>query len=884
MKKPNTNNYYYKLLKKKYNTSEIVRSQIAEIKSKVKEIVIKEPLRSFFVDFKGQVVDNSFEKTLEIVSKRLFHKGKIDSFNTIKKRGIVEANITATQTEIDELIQYLMKRHLVLHCKGGISKDASNMLIIDEGEQKELNDFTPDHIDRNYVTTAKTCEKYTGRLSGYLIVNGLPLTTRTLGSELRFNQIVTKNKVFTNTGLKEIFLHLHFVTLILILDLEQHYFKFRIFKAQEDDLKRVEENIENLGLFTELFEHISSEENPLLFNNDLFFDLIKLERIVEKGSWESLPAYDSYIYSATKRLNDQFKFLEEYGLFLTYANCIEKFIEKLDKKISKHNSDFQNEHNNLNSNYHELKRLESFSIHPLLKNDYLEMMNSFRKLLAHVDSVSIQDNGSSSLEDVQEESGSSVKLSNGFVATIKDRVKALLSSETDSPKMPISHKKLTLSTEQEEGMLNLLSKVKEKIQKISRLETVSGKNAYLEARKNVPYLTNLSDALDQLKKLIKDIEHGKDMQYQFRNIFDRKNSFVILFNKLSKLVRFETEHEQKMVQEILNDLQKLLHDRPLKEDNYEDILDNINRLEDFVNTKKDSSPKKSDAILADLQKLLHDEPLNEDNYAKILDNVNSLKDFVISKKGSSLTEADTISPFAQEINQNKTFKTIINIKTGIQNIIEKEKQIRQVDTFKEDSEFLFYSEKELNSFLKELVEFHKKLKLTNYYDNKLNSKKIEKEFDKLIVEVNDIEDRISSRKRNKNNIIHKESRRYVDYLKSSQVARKNLEKPIILAQNQIAQALGFIKTIKGFIDQHSFVHSGVSTSVLFDQITYLLSNTDVRLFDMASLTEDMYNNSVSTIFRYQVGEKFTEPNKKGIENLMRRIEKKTIVKTYQNQK
>jgi hypothetical protein len=154
----------------------------------------------------------------------------------------------------------------------------------------------------------------------------------------------------------------------------------------------------------------------------------------------------------------------------------------------------------------------------------------------------------------------------------------------------------------------------------------------------------------------------------------------------------------------------------------------------------------------------------------------------------------------------------------------------------------------------------------------------------LIIEVNDIEDRISSRKRNKNNTIYKESRPYVDYLKSSQIARKNLEKPIILAQNQIAQALGFIKTIKGFIAQHSFVHSGVSTSVLFDQITFLLSNTDVRLFDMASLTEDMYNNSVSTIFRYQVGEKFTEPNKKGIENLMKKIEKKTIVKTYQNQK
>jgi len=192
-KVPETKNFYLKLLEKKFHSSENIRSQIAEIKKRVKDIVFEEPLKSFSVSLQGEVIGNSFEKTLKIVSKHLFYKGKIDSYKTVKKQGLVEANITATQTELEELIQLLMKRHLVLHCKKGIPKGASNMLIIDEEEEKQLNDFTPDSIDCNYVTTAKTSEKYTGRLGGYLIFNGLPLTTKTLGSELRFNEIVTTN-------------------------------------------------------------------------------------------------------------------------------------------------------------------------------------------------------------------------------------------------------------------------------------------------------------------------------------------------------------------------------------------------------------------------------------------------------------------------------------------------------------------------------------------------------------------------------------------------------------------------------------------------------------------------------------------------------------------
>lgn len=828
MKTPDTESYYYKLLTKKFRTSEIVRSQIAAIKEKMKKDVVKEPLKLFSVNFKGQVIENSFEQTLKIISKRLFHKGKIDRYKTIKERGMVVAHFTAAQTELEELIRYLMKRHVVLHCKKGIPKGASNMLIIDEDEQKQLKDFTPDYVNCNYVTTAETCEKYTGVLGDYLIVNGLPLTTKTLGKEFRFNEIVTTNKVFTSTGLKEIFLNLHFITLVLMLDLEQHYFKLRILNAQEKDLKAVEDNIDNLGLFTELFEHITSKANPLLYNSELFIDVIRLEHIIEKDSWKSLPAYDSYVYSATNRLNNHFKFLEEFGLFQTYANCGEKFIDKLNKKLLQHNANLQSEQNDLSSNYHELKKLETISSHPLLRSDYLEMLSLFRTLLAYMDSLSIQDNGADVSKKVQKESPLPARPSKGLFATIKDRARSLLSSSMESTQTQILQKKQSLTTEQEEEARNLLSRVSEKLQKISKLKTASGGDAYLEARKNVPFLTNLSDALAQLKALIKDIERGKDIQDQFKNIFDRKNRFIILFNKLSKLVKFKTKQEEKMVRDIFSDLQKHIHTKPLKEEYYQQIIDNVNRLEEFIMSRNDTA-------------------------------------------------------LQQEIGQNKTFNIMVDIKNGIQNILEKEKQIRKIDSFKDESEFLSFSEKELDSFLEELVAFHKKLKRAKYYGSKSDLEKTEKKFDKLIVEVNDIEARMSSRKRSKSNTVYKESEKNIDYMKSSMLTRRNLEKPIILAQYQVDQILGFIKTIKSFLDQQTFVHSGVSTSVLFDQITYLLSNTDVRLLDLTKLTEDMYNESIETIFRYQVGETFNEPKNKDMKKLMKEIEKKAIVKAYKRQ-
>lgn len=424
------------------------------------------------------------------------------------------------------------------------------------------------------------------------------------------------------------------------------------------------------------------------------------------------------------------------------------------------------------------------------------------------------------------------------MAKIKKRTKELLSSPEESSPESASRSGKALTTEQEGDVRALLLQVKEGFRKVSKLKTDSGMDAYLEARKNVPYLTNLSDALVQLKKLIKDINKDKDVQEQFNDLFNRKNKFVILSNKLCKMVKFKTKQEEKKIRGVLADLQQLLHDKPFAADKYESFLDNVDSLEDFVNSKDVSSMKQEGATLS----------------------------------------------LAQEMNQDKTFGKLLNIRTGIQNAIEKKKQIRAVSTFKKEREFLSFSLKELDGFLEELIVLNKKLKVTTYYGKQPNIEKIEKEFDKLIVEVNDIEDRITSRKRSDNNTISKESERSIDYSKSSMLDKKNLEKTIISAQYQISQLLEFIATVKGFLGQHSFVHSGVSTSSLFDSITYLLSNTDVKLLDFTSLTEDMYNESIKTIFQYQVGETYNEPKKEDVESLMKKVEKKATVKTYKSKK
>ncbi len=838
MKTPDTKNFYYELFRKKYHTSEIVRSQIATIKEKIKNRVMGEPLKMVSVTFNGQVIKTSFEKTLKIISKQLLVKGKIIDYNTIKESGQVEAHFLVTPTELDELIRFLMKRHVVLHLKKAIAKNASNLLVIDQKEKGQLNDFKPDYTRCNYVTTAETCEKYTGRLGDFLIDNGIPLTSETLGSELRFNIIETKNKVYTSAGLKEIFLHMHFIALVLILDLEQHYFKYRIFCAQEEDLKAVEENIDNLGLFTELFERIGDEANPLLYNNDLFVDLIRLEHIIEKGNWKSLPAYDSYIYSGSKSLDNHLKFLEEFSLFLSYADCVEKSNDALEVKVMKHISDFQNEKSTIEANYHELRNLKLVSKHPLLRENFQEILSSVVEFLEYVDSVSSQSANDGSRGEGKGEKRVPEKRTKSFVETIRGYAKSFLSTDSDSSQSAKVQSKEAITTKQEEEVRKLQTKVRDALRKISGMKTTSGVNAYIDAKKNVPFLTNLSVALGELKKLITDIERGKDIQEQFKNIFDRKNKFVSFFNELTKLVQFKTKREEKTVQGILDDLQKLLHDKPLKEDRYKKIVDTVNKLEGAITKKSGPARKKT----------------------------------------------ETAQSIPNELSLNETYRNIMNIRTGIQNILEKEKQIRATKTFKDDPEFLSLSEKELDAHLEELVSFYKELKDTKYFGKISNFKETESKFDQLIEKVNDIEYRISSKKRSAKNTVSKVSDQHIDFLKTSMVTRKNLEDTILLVQRQISQALNFIQTIKDFLDQHSFVHSGVTTSVLFDQITFLLSNTDVRALDLTKLTEDMYNESVSIIFQYQVGETFAEPRKADIKSLMKKIEKRAVVRTYGNKR
>lgn len=822
-------NYLYDLLKKKYHTSEVIRAQIYEIQEKIREKVVKEPLKSFSVRFKGQVIDTSFEKTLKIISKRLFIKGEIDTINTFKEQRIVDANVTATLSEVESLFQYLTKPHIVLHCKKGIARGASNLLIIDETEKNQLDDFTPDYMHCNYITNAVSREKYTGRLGDYLILNGLPLTSEKIGRELRFNKIETRNKVFTTTGLKEIYLNLCFISLILKLDLEQHYLNLRIFNSQENDIKMVEEKIDGLGFFADIFDHIATRDNPLLFNENLFLDLMRIEHIIEKNNWKAIPAYAGYIYSAANRLNDQFKLLEEYSLFLTYANCIEKFIAKLTKKLSRHKSDIRSEQENLMANYNELKKLQIVSNHPLLQNDYHELLNSFSKLLAYLDFLTIRNTHHETAGSDQDVINLARKSSRKFGTIVKKCIESIFSVTIEISTKPVFRQDQGLDAAQVEDVQKLIVKFNESLDRLSKAKITSGKDAFLEARRCVPLLTNLSDILDQLKELIKTVESKKGHQYPLDAIFARSNKFEILYKELSDWGLLETSEEQESVRGILKDLQNLLFDKPLKESTYLEIINKIHSLEDFIIRKS----KSATAIIL-------------------------------------------------KLNQNPVFRTVIEIKTGLQDILEKDTQIRKIDTFKNEVSFFSYSAKELEDFLAQIVNFHEELKDTCYYKNISEFEAIEKKFDRLIDEVKGIDSHISSFTRNKDQKISREPDIHIDYLKSSQLLKKNLEKAILLLQNQIAQIDGFMHDIEGNLYRHSFIHSGVATSVLFDQITYLLSNIDVRLIDMPKSTEDMFNESVSTIFHYQVGETFKEPKQEDIEALMKEIDRKAITREYQS--
>lgn len=826
------NNYLYELLKKKYHTSEAVRAHIDGVKEQIKEKVAREPLKSFNVKFKGEVIDTSFEKTLRIISKRLFLNGEINTILTLKEQGIVETTMTATRTEIEALVQCLTKTHLVLHYKKSVEKDASNLLIIDETEQGQIETCAPDYIHRNFIVSAESSEKYTGRLGDYLILNGLPLTSEKIGKELRFNKIETKNKVFTTTGLKEIYVNLCFISLILKLDLEQHYLKLRIFNLQENDIKIVEEKIDDFGFFADIFNHIASSDNPLLFNKELFLDLMRLEHIIENNNWKAIPAYAGYIYSASNRLNGQFKLLEEYNLFLTYANCIEKFVARLMKKLTKNKPDVRSELENLTANYHELKKLQIISKLPMLQNDYQELLNSFTKLLAYLDFFMIRDTNTD-VSDDREAIHRTEKSSKNFGSILKKCIESVFSVAINISTKPVFRQNQVPKPEHED-MQELISKFSVNLEKLSKLKTLSGENAFLKARMCVPQFTNLSHVLDKLKELIKKMERQSDIQDPLKVIFATSNKFELFQNDLCSMGILENIQDQEAARGILTELQRLLFDKPLKEDAYGKIINTVKSLEDFISSK-----------------------------------------YTTVKGQTSNHEA-----FMLQLHQKPVFKNFVDIKTGLKHIRETEILTNKIDTFKNDFEFFSYSAKELGGFLTQIEIFHEELKNTCYYKNSSEFETIELSLDRLITEVRDIDHKISSYLRGNNKKVSREPDVHINYLKSSQLTRKNLEKAILLLQNQITQIEAFMHDIESNLHRHSFVHSGVATSVLFDQITYLLSNIDVKLIDMTRSMEDMFSESVGTIFHYQVGESFKEPQKEEVEDLLKEIEKRAIVREY----
>ena len=148
-------NPLYELLKKRYHTSDVVRLQIARRKEDLQSRVYKESLKSFTVKMSGKVINCSFEKTLKIISKNLFIKGRVATISALQGQEIVEVNMTATLPEVESLVQYLMTPHIVLHFKKDLIKGASNLLIIDETEEGQLGGITPDHSHRNYINYAE---------------------------------------------------------------------------------------------------------------------------------------------------------------------------------------------------------------------------------------------------------------------------------------------------------------------------------------------------------------------------------------------------------------------------------------------------------------------------------------------------------------------------------------------------------------------------------------------------------------------------------------------------------------------------------------------------------------------------------------------------------
>ena len=86
---------------------------------------------------------------------------------------------------------------------------------------------------------------------------------------------------------------------------------------------------------------------------------------------------------------------------------------------------------------------------------------------------------------------------------------------------------------------------------------------------------------------------NKEIQDPFKTIFSQFNKFEILYRDMNNLGILGTQQEQESIHGILADLQKLLFDKPLKENAYQEIIHKISFLEDFVTNKSKSSCEKA---------------------------------------------------------------------------------------------------------------------------------------------------------------------------------------------------------------------------------------------------------------------------------------------------
>ena len=118
----------------------------------------------------------------------------------------------------------------------------------------------------------------------------------------------------------------------------------------------------------------------------------------------------------------------------------------------KHKSDIRSEHHNLTANYNELKKLSLVSNHPILQNDYQELLNAFSKLLAYLDFLTIRDTKASESDSHQDVVHPAGESSNKFATVIKRCIESVFSVTIDISTKPFTQRDQGLKTEEEEDL------------------------------------------------------------------------------------------------------------------------------------------------------------------------------------------------------------------------------------------------------------------------------------------------------------------------------------------------------------------------------------------------------------------------------------------------